>query len=248
MKKDIKIYIDSIDENTIKGWFINTPAPENNKLLLYLDAQYKAVTLADIERQDVADAHGQLHSGFCFDMKKFPLYANLELRSESKEILLSLKTKQNKNSDIKKKLRELKSPYSQASQKLKQISIDLSRQINGTNWYDAEPGGRWGGPEIEGTLSLPALTTGKYLLELEIGNEFCDLETMEVMFNKKPVKFLNTEYHSPVILKAEVEAEKDYPFWQLIFNYSKTCPPEGNLGTDQRKLGVFLKAVTLIKT
>lgn len=247
MKKDIKIYIDSIDSNTIQGWFINTPSPEKNKLLLYLDGQYKAVTLADQERHDVADAHGQIHSGFCFDIKKFPIFQHIELRSERKDVLLSLKVKQNELTRSKKQPLELISPYSQDRHKqLEQIEIDLSKLIDGDNWYDGEPTGRWGGPELISILNIPALIAGSYRLELHIKNEFCGLEAMKVMFNNNPVNFINTQYQAPVILKAEVHAEELF-YWRLSFEFPKTCPPEGESGADQRRLGIYLKTVTLTK-
>ncbi len=248
MKKEIKIYIDSIHEEHIQGWFINTPTPKNNKILLFLDKKYKAVTLANSERQDVAEAHGQLLCGFCFDIKKFSSYRLLELKSENKELLLSLKVENKQTGNKKQTVKLMPLPYSSLPyKKLEKLKIDLSKEINGHNWYSAEPSGRWGGPELESTLSIPALAEGDYRLELEIGNDYCDLETLEVMFNKKPVNFLNSEFNSPILLQAEIQAEKQYPFWHLSFNYSKTLSPEGDSGADQRKLGLFLKTVNLTK-
>ena len=248
MKKEVKIYIDLINEEYIQGWFINSPAPENNKILLFLDKKYKAVTLANSERQDVAEAHGQLLCGFCFDIKKFSSYKLLELKSDNKELLLSLNVKNKQTGNKKQTVKLIPPPYSSLSyKKLEKLKIDLSKQINGHNWYSAEPGGRWGGPELQSTLNIPALAVGHYRLELEIGNDYCNLETLEVMFNKKLVTFLNSEFNSPVLLQAEIQAEKQYSFWHLSFNYSKTLPPEGDSGVDQRKLGVFLKTVNLTK-
>jgi hypothetical protein len=247
MKKDIKIYIDSIDSNTIQGWFINTPSPDKNKVFLYLDGQYKAVTLADHERHDVAEAHGQVHSGFCFDIKKFPIFQHLELRSEERDVLLNLNVKQSEGRKSEKQPLELTSPYSQERHKqLDYIKIDLSKLINGDNWYHAEPAGRWGGPELESTLNIPALIAGNYSLELDITHDFCGLEAMTVMFNNNPVHFSNTQYQAPVILQAEVKTE-ELLFWRLSFNYPKTCLPEGESGADQRRLGIYLRAVTLTK-
>jgi len=248
MKKEIKIYIDSIDNKMIQGWFINSPAPENNKILLFLDGQYKSITQANLERQDVADAHGQLHSGFCFDIKRFPLFQHIELRSDRKDVLLNVKVKPGKSSRNKKQPLELTSPYSQERHKqLEQIKIDLSKQINGDNWYDAEPTGCWGGPDLESTLKIPALAVGTYQLLLDIASDFCGLAEMKIVFNDNPVKISNAEAHSPVILQAEVQVEKQYPFWQLNFIYPKTSPPEGESGADQRRLGIFLRSVTLTK-
>jgi len=248
MKKEIKIYIDSIDGEKIQGWFINSPEPKNNKVLLFLDGQYVAITVANLERQDVADAHGQLYSGFCFDIKKFPVFQQVELYSEDKNKLLDQEVKQDEKSSSQEQSLVIKSPYSQDRHKtLKYIKIDLSKQIKGDNWYDPESTGRWGGPEIESTLSIPALTAGNYQLELEIESEFCGLEDLKVLFNHQPVTFLNTQYQTPVTLQAEVAVEKQYPFWQLNFIYPQTCPPEGESGADQRKLGIFLRSVTLTK-
>ncbi|MCK5355825.1 MAG: hypothetical protein KAJ63_11945, partial [Methyloprofundus sp.] len=113
------------------------------------------------------------------------------------------------------------------------------------NWYDSDESGRWGGPSLESTLKVPSLAAGNYRLQLDVGGACCDLEAMEVIFNNKPVKFLNTQYDAPVILDAEVTVEKTFPFWHIIFKYPETCEPESSV--DQRKLGVFLRAVTLAK-
>lgn len=249
MKKEIQIYIDLINDDTIQGWFINPVKPENNRIFLYLDGHYKSVTVANIERQDVADTHGKLESGFSFNIKKFPDFQKIEIRSENKDLLLSLE-----EFDREKELHSDSKPvdnishYSQDHQeRLEKITIDMSRPVNGDNWYDIEPTGRWGGPELESSLKIPALAEGSYQLQLDIEGTFCDLQAMQLKVNNKPVKFLNTQYDAPVILQAEVIVKKQYPFWLLSFNYPKTCPPGGDSGADQRKLGIFLKRVVLTK-
>lgn len=249
MNEDIKIYIDLIDESTIQGWFINVIEPESNKILLYLDGDYKAVTLANVERQDVAEAHGKLESGFCFDITKFPVFQKIEIRSDNKDLLLSLENIERENTQTdSRQFSGIVPIYSQERHRLlEKITIDLTRPINGDNWYDIEPTGRWSGPKLESTLNIPALSEGNYQLQLEIGAAFCDLAAMEVMFNNQPVRFLNTEYHLPVLLYAEVSVDKQYSFWHLSFKYPETHPPEGELGADQRKLGIFLKNVSLTK-
>jgi len=249
MKKDIKIYIDIIDNNTIQGWYINPDETENNNILLYLDGQFKLVTIANIERQDVADAHGKLESGFCFDIKKFPIFHNIEIRTDNDELLLSLDhTQQTVEVSSDSSALATGSIYSQQRHDLlEEITIDLSRPVNGHNWYDIEPSGRWGGPELESALKIPALSKGNFRLQLDIASAFCDLDAVQVIFNDKPVNFLNTQFHAPVILYAEVEVDKKLLFWHLIFKYPETCLPEGEKGADQRRLGVFLKAVILTK-
>ena len=248
MKKEIQIYIDSINDDYIQGWFINLPAPENNKLLLYLDKKYKAVTEAKIERQDVEGEHGQLHSGYYFDIKKFSSFKLLELKSEKKEILLSLPIKNKKTGGRKSSVNLIPPPYSlKPYKKLNFLKVDLSRHINGDNWYPIEPTGRWGGPELESTIQIPALSLGKYRLEIEIGNDFCGLETLDIMLNDKKIDILSEEYQAPVTLQAEIEVEQERPFWQLKFKYPKTSAPEGEIGADQRKLAIFLKTVSFNK-
>ncbi len=244
MKKEIKLYIDKITDTDLQGWFINTPEPENNKLLLFLDGQYKAVTLANKERQDVADEYGQLHSGFFFDISRYPNFKNIELKLTHKETLLSAEIKRDKS----KALPEAKlSPYSKLHhERLETLNIDLSKTINGDNWYAVEPTGRWGGPERISTLTIPALNAGRYLLELDISSEFCGLENMQLRFNETDVTFLNTSYQTPVVLQAKVQADK-LDYWTLVFHYPKTSAPEGESGADQRQLGIFLKNITFTK-
>lgn len=236
-----RIYIDSIDSDEIKGWFVNSKQPEDNRVLLYLDGQYKAITQANIEREDVGEAHGQLLSGFVFDLKKFPVFGRVELRSSDKEVLLK--------ADVpRSEILVSEKPYSyEKHRQLEQIKIDLSKPINGENWYDMEPTGRWGGPELESTLNIPALSAGKYMLELAIENEFCGLDELSITFNNNTVETLNTEYQTPVILRAEVQAKDGLSFWRLGFNYPKTTNPSDGSSGDLRELGIFLSAVTLTK-
>lgn len=248
MKKEMKIFIDFIDNNTIQGWFINLAEPENNRILLFLDGHYKSVTVANIERQDVSDAHGKLESGFSFDISKFSVFQKVEIRSDTKKVLLSLEGVQQEKELPRDSGASGISPYTQERhEQIEKICIDLSRPVNGDNWYDIEPMGRWGGPELESTLKIPALGKGKYQLQLNIDSAFCDLQAMKVRFNSKLVKFSNTQYDTPVLLQAEVVVKKDDPFWHISFKYPKTCLPEGESGADQRRLGVFLKEVSLSK-
>jgi hypothetical protein len=241
--KDKKIYIDSVDRNSVNGWFINLLDPENNKVLLYLDGQYKAITEANTAREDVEETHGKLQSGFFFDLKKFPIFNQIELRSDDKEVLLKANIEHTENDDQSLLFTD---PYSQERHRqLKQIKIDLSKTINGKNWYDIEPTGRWGGPELKSMLNIPALSIGKYKLEIAIENEFCGLEGLNITFNNNPVEILNTEYQTPVILRAEVLAKEDLNCWQLGFHYPKTSTPSSDSSEDQRQLGIFLASVTL---
>ena len=246
MKEDVKIHIDTIDDKLLQGWFINTSNNQENKLLLHLDGQYKAVTLANLERQDVADVHGQLHAGFCFDIKKFVPFKKVTLYNEKKEVLLDVAIKRKAKKQIKKI--DHISPYSQQNYtQLTELYIDLSRPINGENWYSTEPNGCWTGPLLESSLNIPALAKGAYQLQLEILNDFCDLSELKLFLNDKQIIFLNTEFQSPCVLLAKITVEKNQPFWQLKLNHSKTCPPEGDSGADQRQLGLFLKSVHFSK-
>lgn len=246
MKQENKIHIESINNEHIQGWFINPAEPENNKLLLYLDNQYKAVTEANIEREDVAEAHGQLQSGFCFDIKKFPKAAMVELKTDQKESVLSVKIDKNQQTKNKKKLVEIHPSYSQTYyEKIEQLTLDLSRSIDGDNWYSAEPTGRWAGPGLESTLNIPALAAGTYTLEIEVENELFGLESVEVRLNQQKIKFINTRYQIPLTLQAQVRiAKKKEVFWQLSFKFPKTSEGEG---ADQRKLAMFIKKITLTK-
>jgi len=247
MNKEIQIYIDIIDNNTIQGWYINPTDPVNKKLLLYLDGQFKSVTIANMERQDVADTYGQLESGFSFDIKNFPVFHNIEIRKENNEVLLSQEHIPQEGIMLKDRASQGSHYLQEYYERLESISIDLSRPINGVNWYnaDVDASGRWGGPKLESALKIPALAVGDYLLQLDIGSACCDLGAMEVTFNDIPVTFINTQYDTPVILEAEVIAEKECPFWHIVFKYPETREPETSI--DQRKLGIFLKTVVLTK-
>ena len=243
MTDDIKICIDLIDNNAIQGWFINTASPEDDQLSLYIDGEYKAIALANLERADVKELHGQLRCGFSFDIERFPKFRNLELKSTDGSVIFT-HTNEFKEQDS---WLNLPPPYSyQRHQQLQKIKIDLSKPINGDNWYDIEPTGRWAGPELESSLIFPALVAGNYQLELKIDNHFCDLEAMVVLFNDKAVNFSNTEFPAPVILQVQVDVEENLPCWKILFKYSKTSAPDSDIA-EQRKLAIFLETVTLSK-
>jgi len=240
MRDDIKICVDIIDDYSLSGWFINHNTPEDNQLLLYVDDKYKAMVLADLEREDVKAVHGQLLCGFSFDIEPFSGFKHLKLKSADKTVLFTYK---NKAENITPPL-DLTAPYSQQRhQQLQRLKIDLSKPINGNNWYDIELTGRWGGPKLKSDLIIPALVAGNYELKLKIDNHFCGLETMKVLLNDEPVKFLNTEFPVPVVLQANIEIKKDLSCWTLTFHYSKTYSPE----MEQRKLAIFLETITFTK-
>jgi len=243
MTDNLKICVDIINDQIIKGWFINSKSPTENQLSLYLDGSYSAITLANLERDDVAEIHGQLHCGFSFDVERFPKFRQLELKSTDGKILFT-HTNKIEEKDL---WLNLIPPYSyQRHQQLQKIKIDLSKPINGDNWYDIEPTGRWAGPELESSLIFPALVAGNYQLELKIDNHFCDLATMQVLFNDKAVKFSNTEFPAPVVLEAQVDIEDNLSYWKILFKFSKTSAPDDNIA-EQRKLAIFLETVTLSK-
>lgn len=241
--ESVKISIDSIDDKLLQGWFINSPAPAENKVLLFLDGQYKAITLANIDREDVADSYGQLQSGFCFDITKFPCFHYLELRSEHGKILLSLKLE----SPLSLPLESL-SEYSQDKlQHIEILTIDLSKPINGDNWYGIEPTGRWAGPALESTLTIPALIPENYQIDIDISDDFSGLEELQIIFNDKPLHISGIGKDFPMTLHAEVHITEQLPCWTLNFVFPKTCPPDGESGADQRRLGIFLRSITLTK-
>jgi hypothetical protein len=240
---DIKICIDLLNDHTIAGWFINIPTLEEDQISLHIDGQYQAITQANFIREDVEKAHGQLHCGFSFDLTRFFPYQDLVLKSANKKVIYSY-THSIKSS---KTSLALSAPYSQQRHYLLQsIKIDLSKPINGHNWYDIEPTGRWGGPELESTLIIPALVAGNYQLDLKIDNHFCDFKAMTVKLNDKLIHFSNTDFPPSVILQAEVSIEKTLSFWQLVFNYSEIHSTD-NSQIEQRKLALFLETVTLSK-
>jgi len=247
MNKEIKIYLESVDKQAITGWFINSPNPEENKLMLYLDGAYKAITVADKERVDVAEIHGQLRSGFSFDRDKYPIFNKIELRTSAGKMILTADVSFENESVLQDSLM-IKSPYSaQRQQQLKQLSIDFSQRIEGDNWYANEPTGCWAGPGLESTLTIPALDMGRYRLAIAIENEYCDLKTMQVKLNGTPFKFISSDYNVPVVLDAEVTVDQELPCWGLAFQFTKTSPPEGENGADQRRLGAFFKTINLTK-
>ncbi|MCK4494409.1 MAG: hypothetical protein KAU26_10150 [Methylococcales bacterium] len=237
MDNDLKINIDLINHQVIQGWFINTPTPEKDTIDLYLDSVYQGFTHANFERADVQEIHEHLRCGFLFDLARHTHFEVLELKSTD-HVLVSIRNNNfNPNTVIHER-------YSQnRHSELTHLNIDLSVPTEGDNWYAIEPTGRWAGPELESTLTIPALVAGTYQLELNVGNHFCDVEKMIVTLNDQPVNFLNTEFPATVTLQAEIIVKEEHPNWTLKFTFAKTGIADEDTDNN-RPLALFLETLT----
>jgi hypothetical protein len=237
MDNDLKINIDLINHHVIQGWFINTPSPEEDTLNLYIDGHYQGFSHANHERADVEAIHQQLHCGFSLDLDRFPNFQTLELKSGD-QVLTSIK-----NNDFNPKIVP-DTPYSQSRHaQLTTLKIDLRNPIEGDNWHPIEATGRWAGPALESTLTIPALSVGTYQLAVHIQNHFCDLAAMELELNNQPVHFSNTDFPSTVILHADIQITEALPCWFIRFQFSKIEMPDDN-PTETRQLAIFLQMLT----
>ena len=242
MDKNFKICIDLMNSHVINGWFINLLSPENKEISLYINGDYQGITQANKKRYDVKKIYDELtlDCGFSFDLSRFPNFKRLQLKSCGKTIASA------KNNNFKKdKLRKLL--YAQDRYKrVQQLNVDLTSPIHGDNWYDIEPTGRWAGPKLESTLTIPSLEVGTYQLELNIANHFCNLAAMKLILNDKLVKFSNTLFPATVTLQAEVNINKVLPYWKLHFKFLKIDSPNED-EFENRHLAIFLKTLTFTK-
>lgn len=143
-------------------------------------------------------------------------------------------------------------------------TIDLSGDIAGSNWYDAEKGGRWAGPRTVSTIELPPGLKGLHILNIRVsagmstkllketsveyngatmrlflralGDQFGrKMEVVRILSNLKP---LSNPYPAQLIAQVHLDTDKAQT---LTFHFPETF--EASPGGVQRALK--LRAIRL---
>lgn len=131
------------------------------------------------------------------------------------------------------------------------LDIDMRGDITGANWWDAEPMGRWAGPENQSSIQVPALRHGKYRLEISVVYEIDDgiIDGMHTSFNGSAIQLQRNGSELPCILVAEVDVQENYrlPFWSIKFEFSKLKTPREIGLPDDRRLAIMLDHIRLTR-
>lgn len=130
-----------------------------------------------------------------------------------------------------------------------EVRIDLRREIDGANWFAAEPEGRWAGPERESTLRFPALRRGRYEVALDIPAtmDSAILAEMALALNGVALEMKADAKGVPATLRASFSTADipTAPVWELRFRFPRLVAPATRGSDDPRTLAVHVRTVTL---
>lgn len=131
------------------------------------------------------------------------------------------------------------------------LTIDMRGDITGSNWFYAEPEGRWAGPENESSLFFPAMGPGVFDISVTIIAEIIKgiVDKMTILLNKQPILFEWHNSETPALIKARTVVSENYrfPFWSLKFRFPTLVSPVEFGSTDTRKLAIKVSFIQLTK-
>lgn len=131
------------------------------------------------------------------------------------------------------------------------LDLDMRCDLTGSGWHEAEEDGRWAGSESHASLSLPALGTGEYLMELFViaESDAGIIDSMQTHFNRYSVLLARIGEGFPCKLTAIVKVLETYklPFWTIKFELQRTVSPSEHGSEDYRKLAIKLERVRFTK-
>ena len=134
-----------------------------------------------------------------------------------------------------------------------EVIVDLRREINGSNWYEAEEDGRWVGPGKISRLQIPALMPGRYALALHVVDAMTSavLEGTRLSLNGTPIDLhIPPGEGFPTVVSGEFSAgaaDADES-WQFEFRFNELMSPSERGESDHRTLAIRVKALELILT
>lgn len=128
--------------------------------------------------------------------------------------------------------------------------IDLRSPFAGYGWHQAEPEGRWAGPEKEAGLILQNLVPGVYSLEMEIIQEIAEglIDGLSLTLNGKPLETRRVLSGLPTLVETSftVTEAMEQPCAMLVFRFPRTVSPATlSSGKDTRKLAVQVRHLRL---
>lgn len=134
---------------------------------------------------------------------------------------------------------------------LNEFTLDLRHDIDGENWYFAEEDGRWAGPGTRSTLRLPAMSAGRYTLQLEIVDAMAPeiLAGLQVDLDGQPLALQNDSEAYPALLQGEFScagpARGVASF--LGFTFDRLISPADHGSDDERSLAIRLRSVRVAR-
>ncbi|WP_373976096.1 hypothetical protein NT239_04785 [Chitinibacter sp. SCUT-21] len=129
--------------------------------------------------------------------------------------------------------------------------VDLRREFDGTNWYDAEADGRWAGPNDTSLIRIPPLQGGRYSLELFIVDAMSpEIAAGVTMALNGSALVTQQEYEGyPTLIKAEFDTQNISPrdIWELTLGYPALISPADHGSDDNRQLAIRLRSVRITR-
>lgn len=138
------------------------------------------------------------------------------------------------------------------------IQINMGEHTDGRNWYHAETDGRWAGPGLTSTLTMPPVAAGRYTLELHIHDAMQpDIVLGQQLYvlgqgaEAEPVELVHNFGRQaelyPMVSVGVLDLKASTTPWalQLALPHN-VCPAEAG-GDDTRRLGLKLQAVRLVR-
>jgi hypothetical protein len=123
-----------------------------------------------------------------------------------------------------------------------EVLFDLRREFEGDNWYYAEDDGRWAGPGMLSTFTIPALGRGRYEIRLEVidAMDFEILTGMQVSLNGERIQTAVDSHEYPAIVQGEFSTDglAQGDIWEFQFGFHKVISPAERGSDDQRVLAI----------
>ena len=134
---------------------------------------------------------------------------------------------------------------------LMDATIDLRKDLQGNNWWDAEPDGRWAGPERVSSLTMPALGQGRYQFQLKVVDAMSPeiLSGMQVALNGQPIAVESTRPGYPTLVVGQFEADEvgAEANWTFELKFPSLVSPAelGNNAEDRRPLAIRVRSLRI---
>lgn len=129
------------------------------------------------------------------------------------------------------------------------VVYDLRRDIQGDNWYKAEPNGRWSGPNTTSTLSVPSLGAGQFAVEFDVADaiEPDILRGTRIKLNGKVLEIAHDWEKFPACLRSQFTTEQigEAAIWTFQFDFPKVVSPSERGEKDVRQLAIRLRSIRL---
>jgi hypothetical protein len=129
--------------------------------------------------------------------------------------------------------------------------VDMTKAIDGDNWYYAETDGRWAGPQPVSAIRVPPLLEGTYDLALDIVDAKAPdiIDGMEIALNGKPLSLQRQREGvvAQVRSRFTTSGMSALPSWEFVFRFPRLISPAEQGSEDTRVLAVRLRSLLLAR-